>query len=232
MFKLLRRISSSVYPRPDRPWSDDATSNAPTIGRKRARDDDDEDMPDVATTRKRRGQLDREDSAASEIGELGSKGKETDPAVKEVTLGVEEVELDEKKEEGVKSGDVKVELAEKGSEKGDDDGADATPSAASAGVSEEKEASSAGVSEEKEASLKVELPAADAEATPEEPVDTKDTSAVDEPPSDPAALPSSLKTPSTSQDPIPTPNTDKPESEDVEAVAEHDDTQDAVADEE
>ncbi|TFY54842.1 hypothetical protein EVJ58_g8621 [Rhodofomes roseus] len=35
MYKLIRRISSSFFPRPDRPWSEDATSSAPQIGRKR-----------------------------------------------------------------------------------------------------------------------------------------------------------------------------------------------------
>ena len=61
MFKLLRRVSSSLYKRPDRPWSEDgifiyilpcitslnahsaATSSAPTIGRKRRVDDDEDD---------------------------------------------------------------------------------------------------------------------------------------------------------------------------------------------
>ncbi|KAI0058343.1 hypothetical protein BV25DRAFT_1830179 [Artomyces pyxidatus] len=101
MFKLLRRISSSVYPRPDRPWGDDATSNAPTIGRKRRMSDEDDDMPDVGTTRKRRGQLERE--GTSELGELSVKGKETDPAVKEVTQGVKQVDLEEKKVETPKA---------------------------------------------------------------------------------------------------------------------------------
>ncbi|KAF8270032.1 hypothetical protein EI94DRAFT_1699074 [Lactarius quietus] len=99
MFKLLRRISSSIYPRPDRPWSDDATSNAPTIGRKRRLSDEDEDggdMGDTGSSRKRRAPLEREDT--SELGELRVKGTEIDPGVKEVTRGVKEVELEDKKE--------------------------------------------------------------------------------------------------------------------------------------
>jgi hypothetical protein len=118
MFKLLRRISSSIYPRPDRPWSDDgksllfvvfcgilyniiptATSNAPTIGRKRRisdEDGDDDDVRDAGSSRKRRAPLERE--GTSDLGELRVKGTETDPAVKEVTRGVKEVELEDKKE--------------------------------------------------------------------------------------------------------------------------------------
>jgi len=101
MFKILRRISSSIYPRPDRPWSDDATSNAPSIGRKRKMNDEDEDVQESGSARKRRGELERQDT--SELGELaakGSKGSGTDPGVKEVTRGVKEVELEDKEEGG------------------------------------------------------------------------------------------------------------------------------------
>jgi len=99
MLKVLRRISSSIYPRPDRPWSDDATSNAPSIGRKRRMNDEDTDGEDSGSSRKRRGQLVRQDT--SELGELGVKvvkGSEVDPGVKQVTRGVKEVELEDKKE--------------------------------------------------------------------------------------------------------------------------------------
>lgn len=121
MFKVLRRISSSIYPRPDRPWSDDgvsrtfslsiittsheeptATSNAPSIGRKRRMDDEDADEQEMGSTRKRRGQVERQDTSSSELGELGVKevkGGEADPGVKQVTRGVKEVELEDKKEE-------------------------------------------------------------------------------------------------------------------------------------
>ena len=127
MFKLLRRISSSIYPRPDRPWSDDgasflnivflrnliqfiitATSNAPTIGRKRRLSDEDgdgDDVRDAGSSRKRRVPLEREDT--SELGELRVKGTEIDPGVKEVTRGVKDVELEDKKEGSTTDGDGK-----------------------------------------------------------------------------------------------------------------------------
>ncbi|KAI0031523.1 hypothetical protein K488DRAFT_14937, partial [Vararia minispora EC-137] len=109
MFKLFRRLSSSVYQRPDRPWSEDATSNAPTIGRKR-RIDDDDDGDDLdtegSTTRKRRGPLQRAGTEASDFGEILPKPKETDPAVKEVTQGVREVEIEEKKGQDASKGDL------------------------------------------------------------------------------------------------------------------------------
>jgi len=100
MFKVLRRISSSIYPRPDRPWSDDATSNAPSIGRKRRMNDEDADGEEAGSTRKRRGQLERQDtSELSELGVKGTKGSEADSGVKQVTRGVKEVGLEDKKEE-------------------------------------------------------------------------------------------------------------------------------------
>jgi hypothetical protein len=74
-----------------------ATSNAPTIGRKRRlSNDEDDDVQDVGSTRKRRGQIERRDT--SELGELRVKGGETDIAVKEVTRGVKKVELEDKRE--------------------------------------------------------------------------------------------------------------------------------------
>ena len=77
-----------------------ATSNAPSIGRKRKLSDADEDAQESGSTRKRRGQLEHQDT--SELGELGvkgSKGRETDPGVKEVTRGVKVVELEDGKRE-------------------------------------------------------------------------------------------------------------------------------------
>lgn len=77
-----------------------ATSNAPTIGKKRRMDDDeDEDMEAEGSTRKRRGQIERSDT-----DEFGAKPapKETDPDVKEMTQGVKDVELEDKVEEGEK----------------------------------------------------------------------------------------------------------------------------------
>jgi hypothetical protein len=114
MFKLLRRISSSIYPRPDRPWSDDATSNAPTIGRKRRLSDEDgdgDDARDAGSSRKRRVPLERE-GTSSELGELRAKGTEIDPGVKEVTRGVKEVELEDKKEGSATDDDGKGTIEE------------------------------------------------------------------------------------------------------------------------
>jgi len=47
--RLVRRISTSFFPRPDRPWNDDVTSTAPQIqiGKKRRFDDDDDDDTDA-----------------------------------------------------------------------------------------------------------------------------------------------------------------------------------------
>jgi hypothetical protein len=62
-------------------------------------DDEDSDEQEAGSTRKRRGQLERQDT--SELGEFGAKGvkgSEVDPAVKQVTRGVKEVELGDKKE--------------------------------------------------------------------------------------------------------------------------------------
>jgi len=56
--------------------------------------DEDEDFQESGSTRKRRGQLDRQDT--SELSELGVKGSGTDPGVKQVTCGAKEVELEDK----------------------------------------------------------------------------------------------------------------------------------------
>ena len=56
-------------------------------------DDSDEDIP---STRKRRGQLQRDDTLPSDFGELVASGKGTDSGVKEVTQGGKEVERQDK----------------------------------------------------------------------------------------------------------------------------------------
>jgi len=61
-------------------------------------DEDDNDSQNMGSSRKRRGGLDRTDT--EELSEFGTKGKETDAGVKEVTRGVKEVELDDKAEVG------------------------------------------------------------------------------------------------------------------------------------
>ncbi|KAG7445225.1 uncharacterized protein BT62DRAFT_981197 [Guyanagaster necrorhizus] len=86
MFGLIRRISQSVIPRPDRPWDDDATSNAPKTGRKR-RFSTTEDLDDDPTNNKKI----RGDSPATPV-ETPLIEKE----VKAVTKGVKEVDLGDK----------------------------------------------------------------------------------------------------------------------------------------
>jgi hypothetical protein len=90
-----------------------ATSNAPTIGRKRKLSDEDEDVQESGSTRKRRGQLEHQDT--SELGELGVKGSETDPSVKEVTRGVKVVELEDEKQ-GIHTDDARGSAIEEASE--------------------------------------------------------------------------------------------------------------------
>ncbi|KAG2065117.1 hypothetical protein BDR04DRAFT_1145539 [Suillus decipiens] len=91
MFKFIRRVSTSFLPRPDRPWRDDATSNAPTIGRKRRFSfvEGDDDEPVSTSVKKLKGDSTQATSAVSD-----KKGGED---VKSVTQGVKDVELEEKK---------------------------------------------------------------------------------------------------------------------------------------
>ncbi|KAI0772845.1 hypothetical protein BD413DRAFT_430483, partial [Trametes elegans] len=96
MYKLIRRISSSFFSRPDRPWSEDATSTAPQIGRKRRLSTDEaEERETTPSTKKHRAESEvvtegeREQSPAH-------RSKETEE-VKEVTEGVREVELEDGK---------------------------------------------------------------------------------------------------------------------------------------
>ncbi|KAF8208268.1 hypothetical protein K438DRAFT_1813708 [Mycena galopus ATCC 62051] len=98
MFSLIRRFSGSVIPRPDRPWADDPTSNAPRVGAKRRMADEDRDEDDDEQAR-----LKKVRSAANEA-QLDTRESSSTPlppptesaGVKEVTKGVKEVELDEK----------------------------------------------------------------------------------------------------------------------------------------
>jgi len=89
MFQFVRRISGSILPRSDRPWSEDATSNAPTIGRKRRLSTAEEDDEGESSAKRVKG----EDGAAPEVQETEE--------VKEVTQGVEEVELEDENPETV-----------------------------------------------------------------------------------------------------------------------------------
>ncbi|KIK99550.1 hypothetical protein PAXRUDRAFT_822626 [Paxillus rubicundulus Ve08.2h10] len=103
MFGFIRRVSTSLLPRPDRPWRDDATSNAPTIGRKRrfSVTEHDEDVFASSAAKKAKGepcQLDAEAESASTAED--TKGETTSAAdgedVKEVTKGVKDVDLEDK----------------------------------------------------------------------------------------------------------------------------------------
>ncbi|KAH7882973.1 hypothetical protein F5I97DRAFT_162018 [Phlebopus sp. FC_14] len=101
MFKFIRRVSHSLLPRPDRPWKDDAaTSNAPTIGRKRrfsVTERDDEADPTLTAAKKAKGDVPELDGA-SMPGE-DSKSPVEGEDVKSVTQGVEGVDLDDQKDD-------------------------------------------------------------------------------------------------------------------------------------
>jgi len=109
MFNLIRRISGSVLPRN---WSEDAT---PQIGRKRRRSEDErEDTPlskkpkGVEDTVPEEGENGASSSRGASPAEVATPGNEA-VEVKEVTKGVEGVELEGKK----KAGDEKSPAKEK-----------------------------------------------------------------------------------------------------------------------
>ncbi|KAK0460706.1 uncharacterized protein EV420DRAFT_1478455 [Desarmillaria tabescens] len=87
MFGLIRRISQSVIPRPDRPWDDDATSNAPKTGRKRRFSTTERDVKDDPVNNKKI----RGDSPVTT-----AETPLVDKEVKAVTKGVKGVELEDK----------------------------------------------------------------------------------------------------------------------------------------
>ncbi|KAI9056356.1 hypothetical protein FKP32DRAFT_1682316 [Trametes sanguinea] len=96
MYKIIRRISSSFFPRPDRPWSEDATSTAPQIGRKRRLStNEDEERETTPSAKKHRAGSESAPESAREQSP-SQPGKET-AEVKEVTEGVREVELEDGK---------------------------------------------------------------------------------------------------------------------------------------
>jgi len=93
MFNLIRRISYGVIPRPDRPWADDATSNAPQKGKKRRLSSTERDPePDAEESAKKKVRGDSVASSAPDTNQLVSPQVET-AEVKYVTQGVEQVEL-------------------------------------------------------------------------------------------------------------------------------------------
>ncbi|KAF9255850.1 hypothetical protein L218DRAFT_1081630 [Marasmius fiardii PR-910] len=97
MFGLIRRISGSIIPRPDRPWEEDATSNAPQVGRKRRRSSagvgDEDPYAETELSKKRV----RGDTPLTQDGTPSSTPQPADSeGLKEVTKGVKEVELEDK----------------------------------------------------------------------------------------------------------------------------------------
>ncbi|KDR74923.1 hypothetical protein GALMADRAFT_568191 [Galerina marginata CBS 339.88] len=100
MFSLIRRISYGVIPRPDRPWEDDPTSNAPHTRRKRRLSSTERDVDadeDQANKKKARGESATPSVADAEGTFLTPAPPQADTQeVKEVTQGVEEVDLDGK----------------------------------------------------------------------------------------------------------------------------------------
>jgi len=118
MYKLIRRISSSVVPRPDRPWEEDATSNAPQIGRKRRLSSSDrEDSPELV--KRSRATPDGGSEAVSREGTPVAQAKDT-TEVKEVTKGVKKVKLEDKGK--LKGGADGQEKPKSGTEGEDKDG--------------------------------------------------------------------------------------------------------------
>ncbi|KIY49784.1 hypothetical protein FISHEDRAFT_72414 [Fistulina hepatica ATCC 64428] len=98
---LIRRISGSVVPRLDRPWPDDATSNAPCIGRKRRLSsvevDDARVNVDARPEKRAKDAVLMADASAdtsratSETPPSSPDSPEIAKGVKEVTKGVSEV---------------------------------------------------------------------------------------------------------------------------------------------
>ncbi|OBZ76713.1 hypothetical protein A0H81_03227 [Grifola frondosa] len=94
MYKFIRRISNSFFPRPDRPWSEDATSTSPQIGHKRRHSSTEPDGLDSLRSlkKKREESMVPSDSTSLRDDSPSRPGKETEE-VKDVTEGVREVDL-------------------------------------------------------------------------------------------------------------------------------------------
>ncbi|KAG9313796.1 hypothetical protein JVU11DRAFT_6156 [Chiua virens] len=101
MFQFIRRVTVSLLPRPDRPWREDATSHAPTIGRKRTHSAANHDDESASTAKRMKTDLVRpetESDSASEGENPKADGNIEQKDVKEVTKGVKEVDLEDKDE--------------------------------------------------------------------------------------------------------------------------------------
>ncbi|KDQ56894.1 hypothetical protein JAAARDRAFT_36367 [Jaapia argillacea MUCL 33604] len=94
---FVRRISSSFLPRPDRPWSEDATSNAPQIGRKRRLSTPEPEAEEQShRPTAKRSKTDEGNGSGDTSGsrdESPKPVKETEE-VKEIREGVKEVHLE------------------------------------------------------------------------------------------------------------------------------------------
>ncbi|KAI6041521.1 hypothetical protein EDC04DRAFT_3059712 [Pisolithus marmoratus] len=101
MFKFLRRVSTSFLPGPDRPWREDATSNAPTIGRKRrfsiTDHDEEEEFGSIRGKKPRTAamQLDGVEALTKDSKEGQTDGE----GVKSVTQGVKQVDLEDTRDQ-------------------------------------------------------------------------------------------------------------------------------------
>ncbi|OJA17597.1 hypothetical protein AZE42_01202 [Rhizopogon vesiculosus] len=93
MFKFIRRVSTSLLPRPDRPWRDDATSNAPTIGRKRRFSFTEDEDSASQCGKKARGESVQAEADSPPTLEVPEQKEGED--VKSVTQGVKDVELED-----------------------------------------------------------------------------------------------------------------------------------------
>lgn len=102
MFNLIRRISGSVIPRQDRPWAEDATSNAPHKRKRRLSWDENLGKEREKNNKRARGidvVAEAEAEAASDVKPTNETAPTSPTAdVKTVTKGVNEVQLEEKSE--------------------------------------------------------------------------------------------------------------------------------------
>jgi len=98
---LVRRISASILPRSDRPWSEDATSNAPTIGRKRRLSIQRVCDEGESASKKAKGEDSVVTPSCDDIpSQVAPEAKEPEE-VNEVTEGVNEVGLENEKPETI-----------------------------------------------------------------------------------------------------------------------------------
>jgi len=98
MIGLFRRISHSVIPRPDRPWEDDPTSNAPHKRKRRLSLTDRDSDPDMEQSSQKKIRGDSVGSSVTDVVQEGSPAplpQTETQEVKEVTQGVKDVELAE-----------------------------------------------------------------------------------------------------------------------------------------